>query len=349
MIDVPVAFQNTYSDLLRRTLDASVDAVAQEPGTFVAKTVKGRRYWYHQGPRTADRATRKQTYIGPETPELVERITRSNEQAGAEALRADRRAALVRALVAGGSYPTPPPVIGRTLATLSAAGVFRLRGVLVGTVAFQTYTGLLGVTPRLDTLATEDIDVAQFRSISVAVEEMLPPMLETLRTLDPKFDPLARPLHDRAQAVSYVSSRDVRVEFLTPMRGPVEDAPVPVPALGTGAQPLRFLDYLIYQEQPAAVLYGSGVLVNVPDPTRYAWHKLIVSQRRIANREKARKDVRQAEALFEVLAVDRPEDVRRLWHELAGEGRRRWQDIAAAGLEQVAAPVRASIGRIIAS
>lgn len=83
----------------------------------------------------------------------------------------------------------------------------------------------------------------------------------------------------------------VKVEFLTPMRGPTEDAPADLPALGTGAQPLRFLDYLIYHEQPAAILYGSGALVNVPDPARYAWHKLIISQRRMVNREKVRKDI----------------------------------------------------------
>ncbi len=75
------------------------------------------------------------------------------------------------------------------------------------------------------------------------------------------------------------------------MRGPTEDAPADLPALGTGAQPLRFLDYLIYHEQPAAILYGSGALVNVPDPARYAWHKLIISQRRMVNREKVRKDI----------------------------------------------------------
>ena len=38
-----------------------------------------------------------------------------------------------------------------------------------------------------------------------------------------------------------------------------------------GAQPLRFLDHLIEDTQPGAVLGGSGVLVNVPRPGPFAF------------------------------------------------------------------------------
>jgi len=50
----------------------------------------------------------------------------------------------------------------------------------------------------------------------------------------------------------------------------------------------------------------SGVLVNVPQPVRYAIHKLIVATRRIPSAAaKARKDIEQAAALIRVLAKDR--------------------------------------------
>jgi hypothetical protein len=65
------------------------------------------------------------------------------------------------------------------LAALSKTGVFRLRAVLVGTVAYQTYSAMLDVklaAPSLtklgqptSALQTADVDIAQFKKISVAM------------------------------------------------------------------------------------------------------------------------------------------------------------------------------------
>jgi hypothetical protein len=64
------------------------------------------------------------------------------------------------------------------LAALSKTGVFRLRAVLVGT-AYQTYSAMLDVklaAPSLTKLGhptsglqTADVDIAQFKKISVAM------------------------------------------------------------------------------------------------------------------------------------------------------------------------------------
>jgi hypothetical protein len=43
------------------------------------------------------------------------------------------------------NLPRPIPEIGAVIAALAKAGVFRLRGILVGTVAYQTYAAMLGV------------------------------------------------------------------------------------------------------------------------------------------------------------------------------------------------------------
>lgn len=336
---LPIALQNTYSDLLSRLEDARVADHAGEAGGFVRKVVKGRVYWYHQSERSG--GSRKQVYVGPETPELLSRIERHREFAASDRERAE----LVRSLARSRAFPPLPAPVGQVLAALAESGVFRLRAVLVGTVAFQAYAPMLGIRLRSAALATEDIDVAQFRSISIAVEDTAPDVLATLHGIDPKFEPIGS-IHDRAPAAGYVG-RSVKIEFLTPMRGPAEDAPAELPALGTGAQPLRFLDYLIYREQPAALLHGAGVLVNVPDPARYAWHKLIVSQRRTVNREKGRKDIMQAELLLDALTTDRPGDVRDMWAELAAEGRRTWQALALDGLEGVRSEIRDRVRSLI--
>jgi hypothetical protein len=78
-----------------------------------------------------------------------------------------------------------------------------------------------------------------------------------------------------------------------------------MPALGDiGAEPLRFLDFLIHQPERAVLLHGAGVAVLVPSPERFAIHKLIVATRRITDRSglaKSNKDRRQAELLIDAM------------------------------------------------
>lgn len=339
---LPLALQTAYADLLDKLMDASLAEQVPPQGNFVAKTVKGRRYWYTQS--TGADGRQVQTYVGPETPELLERIERFRDLKSAARARRD----LVRALTRSGTVPEPSARMGKVLEALAVSGVFRLRGVLVGTMAYQTYGPMLGVRLGSAAVITEDVDVAQFRSISIAVEDCVPPVLNTLRAVEAAFQPIDKPFHEGVP-IAYRSDKQagtgrkeaIKIEFLTPMQGPDEDAPGKLPALGTGSQPLRFLDFLIYQERKAVVLHGGGVLVNVPDPARYALHKLIVSQRR-NKADKARKDLMQAEALLDVLAEDRPFDLADLWDDLCDRGPK-WQELATAGLQAIAPRVRTKV------
>lgn len=71
--------------------------------------------------------------------------------------------------------------------------------------------------------------------------------------------------------------------------------------------PLPYMDYLLNQTQDAVVLNGAGIPVKVPDPARFALHKLAVSQLRpVGEKTKSDKDIRQAEQLLEVLLADNP-------------------------------------------
>ncbi len=337
---LPLVLQTAYADLLDKLQDEAVAAHARTGGTFVRKTVKDRLYWYLQQ-RGGDGKTR-QTYVGPETPDLLARITQQRDAAEGERARRD----IVRALVRGGAAPGVPAPVGRVLAALADSGAFRLRAVLVGTAAFLSYGPMLGVRLSGAAAMTEDIDVAQFRSISLAVEDQAPPVLETLQRVDPSFRAVARPLHTLPDSYVTGGAARLKVEFLTPMRGPDEDAPAPLPALQTGSQPLRFLDYLIYQERPAAVLHGAGVLVNVPDPARFAWHKLMVSQLR-RQPEKVPKDVLQAQLLLGALLQQAPADIGDMFEDLASPGRKRWQDIALRGLDRTPQALRDAVGALI--
>jgi hypothetical protein len=250
-------------------------------------------------------------------------------------LRTDERErrALVSALVRSFNLPRPVPEIGEIVAVLARAGVFRLRAVLVGTVAYQSYSAMLGVRLPAAVLQTGDIDIAQFRNISVAVGDHTAPVLEILRQVDKSFRAVPN-LADPRRVSSYIGRGGLRVDFLTPNQGPETERPQSLPALSTDAQPLRFLDYLIHEPQPAVLLHGAGIYVHVPAPERYAIHKLIISQRRPTGVAKRDKDIQQAEALIEVLVRDRQHELKAAWEEAYHRGPR-WRELLADGFARI--------------
>jgi hypothetical protein len=213
---------------------------------------------------------------------------------------------------------------GEVLAALADAGVFRLRAVVVGTVAYQTYSGLLGLRLTGANTVTGDLDIAQFRAVSVALGDAVDvPFEEILRRVDARFRAIPARTDPR-RATQYALGDRFRVDVLAPNTGRERDLALSLPALRTDAQPLRFLDFLLFEEESAVALHDAGVLVNVPAPERYALHKLLVSQRRLETRQgqaKAPKDLAQAAALIEALEGARPHRLEERWRELSERGR----------------------------
>jgi hypothetical protein len=107
---------------------------------------------------------------------------------------------------------------------LARSGVFRLRSVLVGTVAYQVYPAMLGIRLPGVLLQTSDVDVAQFTSVSIATGDETPPMIHVLRSADKSFREIAN-ITGYGSATSYVAKGGVRVDFVTPNEGPDTDAP----------------------------------------------------------------------------------------------------------------------------
>lgn len=323
--------QTTYAELLERCTSSAFSGAFPEDGVFAVKTIKEKRYWYFQ---TSTAQGRTQQYVGPETPELLERIARHREVRDDER----ERRSLVSMLVRSCGLPRPLPEAGEIIALLAKAGVFRLRGILVGTLAYQVYSAMLGVKLPLATLQTADVDIAQFKNISVAVKDQIPPILEMLKRVDKTFRAVPN-IHDNRRATSYQAKGGLRVDFLTPNEGPDTEQPEFLPAFQTDAQPLRFLDYLIHKPEPAVVLYGAGVSVLVPVPERFAIHKLIVSRRRPVGAAKRDKDLQQAESLFKVLAQKSPYELKTAWEEACGRGPK-WRQLLLEGMSQLAPRIR---------
>lgn len=294
-------YQTLYSELAQRALDASFSSDFPVEGRFISMESRRRRYWYFDLPEEG--GGKKRRYVGPvEDGEITRRVEAFKD------LKADNRARrkIVSTLTREAYLPRPENAVGRVVQALAESGFFRLRGVLVGTVAFQCYSALLGVRLPNAAMQTADADLAQFHSISAAVGDTLPPVLDTLRDVDSTFREIPDGTDGR-QTTRYVSRSGLRVEFLTPNRGSAEhgERPAAMPALGgASAQPLRFLDFLIHRPVRAVMLHGAGIPVLVPAAERYAVHKLIVASRRRTDDDgtaKNRKDRMQAAALIEAM------------------------------------------------
>jgi len=298
-----ITYQTLYSELVQRSLDESFASEFSSSGRFVAVEVKGKKYWYFDTPKR-EGGGQDRRYVGPvDDPEITKRVEAFKD------LKADLkgRRRLVSTLTREAYLPRPLSMAGQVVEQLAKAGFFRLRGVLVGTVAYQCYPAALG--RRLDAVAvqTGDADFAQFHEISVAIKDSMPPILGVLRKVDPTFREVPSQVDGRV-STQFVSRDKFKVEFLTPNQwsNDQEGKPVPMPALGGAAAfPLRFLDYLIYQPIRAVLLHGAGVPVLIPSPERYAIHKLIVGSRRNEGTAKSFKDRLQAKSISEAMIANR--------------------------------------------
>ncbi len=219
---------------------------------------------------------------------------------------------------------------GDVVEALASAGLFRLRGVLIGTLAFQTYAGILGVRLPMAAILTGDADLAQDYAVSAEVKDSLPPMLDILKAVEPSFR--AIPHSSGATASSaFAAQNGYRVEFLTPNRGSNEyvGKPAKMPALGgAGADPLSFLDFLIRDPLRTILLHKAGIPVVVPDPSRFAIHKLIVASRRRSDGQSALKrdkDIHQSSLLFEAILQTRRSSDLALAYQEAWERGPAWQ------------------------
>ncbi len=232
---------------------------------------------------------------------------------------------MVQSLVAAG-LPRPTPLVGDIVELLWKAGLFRLRGVLVGTLAFQTYAGFLGVKLPNAAIMTGDADFAQFHSISWAVEDSMEPILPLLQKRDASFRAVPH-MNDRGLCTEFRNADNFAVEFLPPNRGSdhYQGHPSKMPALGdASAEPLCYLDFLIYQPVRSVLLHKAGIPVTVPAPERYAVHKLLISTLRREDpngRQKARKDIAQAGLLLQALQqTSRALDIGLAWTEAWDRG-----------------------------
>lgn len=307
---LPESQLTLYAELLDQSIQLTAsEAVKGVPkGSFISKKIKGNTYWYLQ---KSQGEKKHQIYLGSESPALLNWIDSSKTSTAILDVERQNLARMSKMLSMGGSTAEPAPVL-KALRLLSESRVFQLGGVLIGTLAFRSYANLLGVRFVQSSLQTQDLDIAQDPSIGIALaRETSAVELEHLISESGMDLHPVPPLDPRRASTSFkVRGRDLRIDFLTPMKGRESHEPVFLPAFRLSAQPLRHLEYLLAQGTQAVVLGSEAILVNLPDPGRFALHKLWLSTRRsVAFQTKAKKDILQAGQLIEVLLDDRPDDL----------------------------------------
>jgi len=307
------AAQTAYAQLLdAATAAAHHRSVADLKGSFAAKTVKGRVYWYYQ--YTEPSGKLRQVFVGPDN-EAVRKLREQKDLPGAAA----QLGPLARAAAALGCAQVVP-VQARVLLRLAEYGFFRAGGVLVGTHAFLAFGNMLGVRWG-SAERTQDVDFAHAgKSVSIALPADV--AIDTDRAID-SLGMGFLPIQAGAGA-TYLNPRDpqLRLDFLTPRhRG--GDKPFRHPKLGVNLQPLPFMEYSLVDVQQAALFSGEAVvLANVPAPARYALHKLIVvGERKGAYAAKSTKDLDQAGMLLARLQEFRRGEVEEAWRDLVSRGK----------------------------
>jgi hypothetical protein len=168
-----------------------------------------------------------------------------------------------------------------------------------------------------------DVDFARAgRNISIALPHNLRlSVRDAISSLEMGLLPI-RELSDKAGA-QYRNPDDpeLRIDFVTPSSGDAKT--IRIDDLGLALEPLKFMEFSLEGTTQAAVFSGSSAcVVNLPDPARYAGHKLIVhGERPVAEQAKSNKDIQQAAALIEWhVASGQADRVQAAWDDAQGRG-----------------------------
>lgn len=304
-------------------------SIASLRGSFASKKVKDKIYWYFQYTDISGKL--RQSYVGPDSEALHQLMAKRSKPDGSVSLEG-----LAQSAIALGCSPVLAAHF-RVVRRLSEYGFFRAGGVLIGTHAFLTFGNMLGMRWG-DAQRTQDVDFAHAgKQLSIA----LPANLEintpaAIESLEMGFLPLTG--MDGKPGGSWFSPRDpdFQLDFVTPLhRG--GNAVYTHPQLGIALQPLKFMEYLLEEVQQAVLFCAEGaVIVNVPNPARYALHKLIVTGERPPMRAvKSNKDLLQSAALLAGYRDGSVQPVIEAWKDLLARGPG-WRSRAKQGLSALA-------------
>ena len=323
MKHLDLAIRNLYAEFQESIFKrAQLERTSVQEETFVRKRVKGKEYWYKQS-YVAGKAV--QRYFGPANEANNQMIARQREEKRASqsflrALLADeqKRSAMLRR----GGLPHLDSITARLIERCSESLLIDEKGILIGSHAFAAYSGTFGCLFDHHSLRTLDIDIVPDENIKAVAGKEID--LHLLLRVGDKTVRAIPGLSLKTPSSSFIGPAGIRIDFLTPLKGKPKGVVKAHGILNAGTSPVRFLDFLV-EEPVRSVLLGprGGIPVTVPDPARFAVHKLIVSTcRPVTESAKRAKDIAQAAQLILVLAEERPADLASACREALKRGKK---------------------------
>lgn len=316
-----------------------------DDGTFVSKTLKGKKYWYRQ--RYIDGKV-IQKYHAPSTPQSDHAVFDIRKEQG------ENRALLKKlltdeqnrgAMLKRGGLPILDSFTSDVIEALSDALLIYRGGVLIGSYAFWAYVGMLGTRFEGQLLRTLDIDVACDPLVAMPFKTPVS-LLQLLKGVDGRFREVPS-LSLKYAPHSYIGPRGLRIDLLAPLKGKHRGDIRIRGIVGAAAEPIRFLDFLM-KKSVSAVLIGprGGIPVTIPHPARYAVHKLIVAARRpVTELAKKAKDLSQAGSLIGVCLKEEPAELKSALSEALKKGKK-WKGYLLSGMDRLPLEMKQSLAQI---
>jgi hypothetical protein len=312
IVRLPMETQTILAELLEHLRGVEfLRSFSDIDGTFTPRQRGALTYWYFRTTGGVGSQV-KDFYIGPDsekTQALMDAYHAGRPAAEAKTDRIKRLSAMLR--VSGISITDREST--SIIKGFSEAGVFRLGGVLIGTHAFRAIGNALAVNwPAA--LKTSDVDFGAFaRRIDFGILQTPQTMAhipKAVEALGMGFVPsprIALKLREEHPTSFFIPGTEWKIDLLTAQMGANREEPIEIPRFGAYAQPLTFMDYLLEKSMEAVIIGPTAVLVRVPDPARFAVHKLLVASNRGPQAAlKADKDRLQAALLMSFLESEWP-------------------------------------------
>lgn len=289
--ELSLSAQTSYGELLDQVRARDIDSLSSLTGSFHARMIRGKSYVYF-GYRDAEGLGRM-VYIGPNDERVCALIKKFKAQKNVRQIEP-----MVKSSLALGCQSMMQKHFKITK-QLADYGFFKAGGILVGTHAFLAMANMLGIKWNSGD-KTLDVDFAHAgKNISIALlANMKISVHDALTSLEMGLLPIQQFSGKAGAQYRNPNDPELRVDFLTPMGRNTES--VEIAHLGLSLEPLRFMEFSLEGSCQAVVMgRNNACLVNIPDPARFAIHKMIVyGERKPSERIKSFKDLEQAAALI---------------------------------------------------
>jgi hypothetical protein len=329
---IDIQTQTLYAELidLLQIVEAS-RTISSLKGSFSIKENKGEDYVYFRFYNPT--GLLEEIYIGKRN-EQTEKLVRDHATGKTDVAEMGEKLKRLSLQIQAGIKQPTDKAMTRVIRSLADAGIFRNGGVLVGTHAFQAAGIMLGVTWSPETTKTMDVDLAIERKASVAIPMINSDIPAALDSLEMGFYPVPKLNHKDPSTNFAIRKSQLRLDILTPKTNE-SNSPVFIKRFNCAAEPLSYLSYVIEKPSVSVLLDTTPVLINIPQPVRYAIHKLIVSQvREASSAAKQSKDLYQAHQILSLLQEQRPFDIQPAWNNLIERGPK-WKKYAEAGISEM--------------